>query len=117
MKKNLMRMGLPVLCFLILASFASAATIACGPPPPPALLVATVGGGMSSFTYSCDGLNFSNFLITDAGGTPAGQALDLTGAVYDTVTGDVVLGFNPNASAVGTTEDFHLTFEVTGGVS
>jgi hypothetical protein len=100
-----------------LAVMASAAPVVCPAPPPPAQQIATVGGGVSSFSYTCDGLTFSNFDITDAGGTPAGQALDLTGATYDPVTGIVDLGFNPNASAVATTEDFHLTFTVTGGIT
>jgi hypothetical protein len=103
-------------CLVMLSAVANATSLVCPAPPPPAQAVATVGGGVSSFTYTCDGLIFSNFQVVDAGGTPAGQALDLTGGTYDPSTGLIDLGFNPNASAINTTEDLHIFFEVTGGI-
>ena len=97
------------------SSLATAAVVDCGPPPPPALIVATIGGGPSAFTYSCGGLNFSNFSATDFGNTN-GVFLTLGGATFDTSTGYVNLTFSPNLLNVQAIQDFHLFFTVTGAI-
>jgi hypothetical protein len=90
-----------------------ATALPCAAPPPPAETVAIVGAGTSSFSYSCAGLTFSNFLAIDAGGT-TGLPINLVAA---TATANRVdLSFNPNLGG-SSVKDIDLYFMVTGGIN
>jgi hypothetical protein len=72
----------------------------------------TIGG--SSPTFTCGTLTFDNFQLVSA--TPIGGSvgrIDILGAQYDTVTGEVNLQLNPNLQAG---QDDQLMFQVWGGI-
>jgi PEP-CTERM motif len=103
--------------FVSLGGLAGATTpaeaVSCTPPPPPALTLATVGAGISSFSYTCGGLTFSNFEAIDAGGSTA-LPINLVAAA---VTGNRVdLSLNPNLGGPSV-KDIDLYFMVSGGLS
>lgn len=102
--------------FLGIAAIGSATTVSCGATPP-SQVVATVGAGPSSYSFSCDGLTFSNFTAVDAGGT-TGLPVDLVSATYDTVTGEVDLNFNPFMYNSVTTPllDMWFYYQVSGPI-
>ena len=100
-----------------MAAIGSASIVSCPAPPPGSVVVATVGGGVSATTYTCAGLTFSNFLVTDALNVPAGTSMALVSATFDNVLGIVNLGFNPNLTLQALVQDIHFSFQVTGGVS
>ena len=97
-----------------MAAIGSASIVNCPAPPPGAVVVATVGGGVSATTYTCAGLTFSNFLVTDALNVPAGTSMALVSATFDNVLGIVNLGFNPNLTLQALVQDIHFSFQVTG---
>ena len=68
------------------------------------------GGTGSSILCTFDGLTFSNFQYSVAGGTGA-PAIDLDGLFI--VNNEAVLEFNPNLGA-GLITDLHFTFQVSG---
>jgi len=108
-----------VIAFSALAVTASASPTSCGPPAvPPSLVADTVDAGntVGSLTYTCGGLTFSNFFATDAGGVPIGTTVFLSSATFDSTTGIVLLNFNPSLT-LGTAEDLHFSFTVTGAIT
>jgi hypothetical protein len=70
-------------------------------------------GVSNNLTVACGQLTFSNFQVVSANGNAVGT-VDLNGASYDSVTGDVSLNLNPN---LGSSQDVGFMFEVTGGVT
>jgi hypothetical protein len=70
-------------------------------------------GDPSSLSFTCGQLTFSNFQVVNPNGDATG-IVDLNGASYDSVTGDVSLSLNPN---LGSSQDEGFMFEVTGGVT
>ena len=96
-----------------MAAIGSASPVACSAPPPPQQIVATVDAGVSSFTYSCGGLFFSNFEAVDASGA-SGLNVSLVTAFYDPQARSVVLNFNPNLNLNG--QDLWFYYQVSGPV-
>ena len=70
-------------------------------------------GDPAGMTFSCGSLTFGNFEVASANGDAIGT-VDVNGASYNSVTGDVSLNLNPN---LGSGEDETLMFEVWGGVT
>jgi hypothetical protein len=70
-------------------------------------------GDPTNLSFTCGHLTFSNFEVVSANGNAIG-VVDLNGASYDSVTGDVSLNLNPN---LGSGADEGFLFEVTGGVT
>lgn len=112
MKKTLVLMSA-----LLLVAFGLSAAPACLEHTSVLLPQGTPGNNPCSF----GGLTFSNFLLTNAGGSPVGT-MDL---VSFALTGDgVVLNFNPSLTAVtpnpqggqGVTDEWFY-FQVDGGVN
>jgi hypothetical protein len=69
-------------------------------------------GNPSSPDFTCGGLTFSNFSVTDPTGGAIG-VVDINGASYNPSTGVVSLSLNPNLQA---SEDEQFYYTVTGGV-
>jgi len=69
-------------------------------------------GDPASLSFTCGTLTFSNFMVVNPNGDAIGT-VDINGATYDSVTGDVSLNLNPNLEA---SQDEGFMFEVTGGV-
>jgi len=103
---------------LSMAAISSAAPVGC-PGIPPALLADTVDAGntVGGLSFSCGGLTFSNFLVTDAGNVAVGTQMFLSGATVDVATGIVELNFNPNLTNGSVVQDMHFSFTVTGGIN
>jgi hypothetical protein len=70
-------------------------------------------GDPAAITFTCGSLTFGNFSVASANGDAIGT-ININGATYDSVTGDVNLNLNPN---LGSSQDEAFMFEVWGGVS
>ena len=94
-----------------MAATGSASPTACGGTPISPIVV--VGAGVSSSSFTCDGLTFSNFQAVDAGNS-TGLQINLTSATFDATTGWVTLNFNPNMTLLN--EDVWFYYQVTGPI-
>jgi hypothetical protein len=75
--------------------------------------VVSITDGMSSPTFTCNGLTFSNFLVTNVSGGAVGR-VDINSVGFDSATGEVFLNEDPN---LGSAQHENLYFTVTGGVT
>jgi hypothetical protein len=103
MKRNL----LTLFAVLVLCASANAAIIPC------VSSVISITDGMSSPTFTCNGLTFSNFLVSNLSGGAVGR-VDINSVSFDSSTGEVVLNENPNLESA---QHENLYFTVTGGVT
>ena len=101
--------------FLVVSAFtlfsltaANASLISC-----PSATGAVSFGDPAGLTFTCGTLTFGNFEVATANGD-AIATVDINGASYNSVTGDVSLNLNPN---LGSGQDETLMFEVWGGVT
>jgi hypothetical protein len=73
------------------------------------------GGGVDVMSYGAGGCEFGGLLLSEFNVVDAGSQTVLVNAVSASVSGDTVFfKFNPNLATVGSTEDIHFFFKVTG---
>jgi hypothetical protein len=70
-------------------------------------------GDPAGITFTCGSLTFGNFEVATANGDAIGS-VDINGAIYNSITGEVSLNLNPN---LGSGQDEAFMFEVWGGVT
>jgi len=92
--------------FFLVATLGSAATLCTSFSGPQVINAA--------FSCSLGGLTFSNFVVIPAAGNMAPE-VDLVSA--NTAGGTVNLTFNPNMSAPTASQDLHLFYTVSGGIT